>query len=104
MEFIFNHSYDHVHRFSLVILTTRFEATQGLFWDGPRNFETWSHDEDDSRVGNPPLETSGESAAWDVETNNKINIFSDSRSSIEAHKGHRTKSKFVNGIKEKCLA
>ncbi|GBM25343.1 hypothetical protein AVEN_232473-1 [Araneus ventricosus] len=25
--------------FSLVILTSRFEATRGLFWDGPRNFE-----------------------------------------------------------------
>ncbi|GBN14158.1 hypothetical protein AVEN_137125-1 [Araneus ventricosus] len=26
-------------RFSLVILTSRFEATRGLFWDGPRNDE-----------------------------------------------------------------
>ncbi|GBL71966.1 hypothetical protein AVEN_115011-1 [Araneus ventricosus] len=31
---------------SLVILTSRFEATQGLFWDGPCNFEPRSDDED----------------------------------------------------------
>ncbi|GBM83961.1 hypothetical protein AVEN_100094-1 [Araneus ventricosus] len=40
-------------------------------------------------------------AAWAVETINKINIFSDSKSSIDALESHRTKSKFVNGIKEK---
>ncbi|GBM59054.1 hypothetical protein AVEN_7430-1 [Araneus ventricosus] len=34
--------------FVLVIVTSRFEATQGLFWDGPRNFEPWSDDEDDT--------------------------------------------------------
>ncbi|GBL92602.1 hypothetical protein AVEN_123779-1 [Araneus ventricosus] len=34
--------------FSLVILTSRFEATRGLFWDGPRNFEPRSDDEDDT--------------------------------------------------------
>ncbi|GBN36917.1 hypothetical protein AVEN_87531-1 [Araneus ventricosus] len=45
--------------------------------------------------------TLGAASAWAVETNNKINIFSDSRSSIDALKGHRAKSKFVNGIKEK---
>ncbi|GBM39263.1 hypothetical protein AVEN_140314-1 [Araneus ventricosus] len=27
-------------------LTTRFEATRGLFWDGPRNFVPWSDGED----------------------------------------------------------
>ncbi|GBM10226.1 hypothetical protein AVEN_177494-1 [Araneus ventricosus] len=32
----------------LVILTSRFEATRGLFWDGPRNFEPRSDDEDDT--------------------------------------------------------
>ncbi|GBM14508.1 hypothetical protein AVEN_101155-1 [Araneus ventricosus] len=42
----------------------------------------------------------GEAAGSAVEINNKINIFSDSRSSIDALKGHRTKPKFVNGIKE----
>ncbi|GBO34291.1 hypothetical protein AVEN_32896-1 [Araneus ventricosus] len=40
-------------RFSLVILTSSFEATRGLFWDGPRNFEPWSDDEDDTRAGTP---------------------------------------------------
>ncbi|GBM50111.1 hypothetical protein AVEN_185497-1 [Araneus ventricosus] len=30
---------------SLVILTSRFEATRGLFWDGRRNFEPRSDDE-----------------------------------------------------------
>ncbi|GBN70773.1 hypothetical protein AVEN_84384-1 [Araneus ventricosus] len=37
----------------LVILTSRFEATRGLFWDGPRNFEPRSDDEDDTRAGTP---------------------------------------------------
>ncbi|GBL92757.1 hypothetical protein AVEN_213694-1 [Araneus ventricosus] len=32
----------------LVILTIRFAATRGLFWDGPRNFEPRSDDEDDT--------------------------------------------------------
>ncbi|GBM53226.1 hypothetical protein AVEN_14244-1 [Araneus ventricosus] len=32
----------------LVILTSRLEATRGLFWDGPRNFEPRSDDEDDA--------------------------------------------------------
>ncbi|GBM96853.1 hypothetical protein AVEN_126645-1 [Araneus ventricosus] len=33
--------------FSLVILKSRFEATRGLFWDGPLNFfEQWSDDLD----------------------------------------------------------
>ncbi|GBM08625.1 hypothetical protein AVEN_52462-1 [Araneus ventricosus] len=27
---------------------SRFEATQGLFWDGPRNFEPLSDDEHDT--------------------------------------------------------
>ncbi|GBL76517.1 hypothetical protein AVEN_48812-1 [Araneus ventricosus] len=39
--------------FSLGILTSRFEATRGLFWDGPRNFEPRSDDEDDTRAGTP---------------------------------------------------
>ncbi|GBM53608.1 hypothetical protein AVEN_125911-1 [Araneus ventricosus] len=43
----------------------------------------------------------GEVPSWAVETNYKINILSDSGSSIHAVKDHRTKSKFVNGIKEK---
>ncbi|GBL75978.1 hypothetical protein AVEN_45587-1, partial [Araneus ventricosus] len=44
-------------------------------------------------------------AAWAIKTNNKINIFTDSISFIDTHKSHRTKSKFVNSIKEKfCLA
>ncbi|GBO14481.1 hypothetical protein AVEN_236263-1 [Araneus ventricosus] len=36
----------------------------------------------------------GEAATWAVKTINKINIFTDSRSSIDALKSHRTKSKF----------
>ncbi|GBM12486.1 hypothetical protein AVEN_220876-1 [Araneus ventricosus] len=32
--------------FNLVILTSPLEATRGLFWVGPRNFELWSDDED----------------------------------------------------------
>ncbi|GBM65491.1 hypothetical protein AVEN_223588-1 [Araneus ventricosus] len=28
-------------------------ATRGLFWDGPRNFEPWSDDEDDTSAGSP---------------------------------------------------
>ncbi|GBM00659.1 hypothetical protein AVEN_118010-1 [Araneus ventricosus] len=31
-----------------VILTSHFEETGGLFWDGLRNFEPWSGDEDDT--------------------------------------------------------
>ncbi|GBN22220.1 hypothetical protein AVEN_258250-1 [Araneus ventricosus] len=47
----------------------------------------------------------GGAAAWAIKTNNKINIFTDSISSIDALKSHRAKSKFVNSIKEKfCLA
>ncbi|GBN59886.1 hypothetical protein AVEN_180490-1 [Araneus ventricosus] len=41
----------------LVILTSRFEATRGLFWNGPRNFEPRSHDEDDFRTTPPPQPT-----------------------------------------------
>ncbi|GBM45108.1 hypothetical protein AVEN_251836-1 [Araneus ventricosus] len=37
--------------FSLIILASRFEATRGLFWDGPRNFEPRSDEEDDISAG-----------------------------------------------------
>ncbi|GBL84706.1 hypothetical protein AVEN_191151-1 [Araneus ventricosus] len=37
----------------LVLLISRFEATRGLFWDGSRNFEPRSEDEDDTRAGTP---------------------------------------------------
>ncbi|GBL79901.1 hypothetical protein AVEN_28953-1 [Araneus ventricosus] len=40
---------------SLVILTSRFEATRGVFWDGPRKFEPRLDDEDDTRTGAHPL-------------------------------------------------
>ncbi|GBM20501.1 hypothetical protein AVEN_61045-1 [Araneus ventricosus] len=33
---------------SLLVLTSNFEATRGLFWNGPRNFEPLSDDEDDT--------------------------------------------------------
>ncbi|GBN04046.1 hypothetical protein AVEN_220255-1 [Araneus ventricosus] len=38
---------------SLVRLTSRFEATRGLFRDGPRNFEPRSDAEDDTWAGTP---------------------------------------------------
>ncbi|GBL96117.1 hypothetical protein AVEN_104348-1 [Araneus ventricosus] len=47
-------------QFSLVILTFCFEATRGLFWDGPRNFEQRSNDED------LPLQTSAPHQREDV--------------------------------------
>ncbi|GBM84696.1 hypothetical protein AVEN_93078-1 [Araneus ventricosus] len=37
----------------LDILTSRFEVTRGLFWDGPRNFEPRSDDDDDTLAGTP---------------------------------------------------
>ncbi|GBN05833.1 hypothetical protein AVEN_121647-1 [Araneus ventricosus] len=37
-------------RFSLVTLTSRFEGTRGLFWDGPLNFEPRSDHEGDTRA------------------------------------------------------
>ncbi|GBM60227.1 hypothetical protein AVEN_47898-1 [Araneus ventricosus] len=39
--------------FSLVILTSHFEATRGLLWDRPRNFEPRSDDEDVNWAGTP---------------------------------------------------
>ncbi|GBM08669.1 hypothetical protein AVEN_52754-1 [Araneus ventricosus] len=47
--------YSNCVQFSLVILKSRFEATRGLFWDGPRNFEPRSHDKDYTRAGTLPL-------------------------------------------------
>ncbi|GBL72274.1 hypothetical protein AVEN_115236-1 [Araneus ventricosus] len=35
-------------QFSLVILTSRFEVTRGLFWDSPCNSEPRSEDEGDT--------------------------------------------------------
>ncbi|GBM51671.1 hypothetical protein AVEN_43291-1 [Araneus ventricosus] len=43
----------------------------------------------------------GVAADWSVEKSTKINIFSDSKSSIDALKSHGTKSNFVNLIKNK---
>ncbi|GBM87907.1 hypothetical protein AVEN_170922-1 [Araneus ventricosus] len=37
----------------LVLLTSCFEATRGLFWDGPRNSEPRPDDEDGIRAGAP---------------------------------------------------
>ncbi|GBM12348.1 hypothetical protein AVEN_51088-1, partial [Araneus ventricosus] len=42
-------------QFSLDILTSRFQATRGLSWDGPRNFGPRSDDEDDTCAGTPLL-------------------------------------------------
>ncbi|GBM76355.1 hypothetical protein AVEN_36972-1 [Araneus ventricosus] len=36
-----------------ILVTSRFEATRGLFWDRPPNFEPRSDEEDDTRVGTP---------------------------------------------------
>ncbi|GBM26981.1 hypothetical protein AVEN_47183-1 [Araneus ventricosus] len=38
---------------SLVIITSRFEATRGPFWDGHRNLEPLSNHGDDTRAGSP---------------------------------------------------
>ncbi|GBL92225.1 hypothetical protein AVEN_128619-1 [Araneus ventricosus] len=35
--------------FSLVVLTSRFEATQGIFWDRPPNFLHEINDQDNTR-------------------------------------------------------
>ncbi|GBN83048.1 hypothetical protein AVEN_39399-1 [Araneus ventricosus] len=43
----------------------------------------------------------GVAAEWAVENNAKINIFTDSKSSINDRNSHRTKSNFVNSIKNK---
>ncbi|GBN28695.1 hypothetical protein AVEN_162328-1 [Araneus ventricosus] len=37
----------------LIILTSHFKATRGLFWDGPRNFEPCSDDDDETSDGTP---------------------------------------------------
>ncbi|GBM01839.1 hypothetical protein AVEN_218960-1 [Araneus ventricosus] len=31
------------------------KAARGLLWDGPRNFESWHDDEDDTSTGTPSL-------------------------------------------------
>ncbi|GBL90530.1 hypothetical protein AVEN_179449-1 [Araneus ventricosus] len=41
------------------------------------------------------------SADWAIQNNTKINIFTDSKSSIDALKSHRTKSNFIKSIKNK---
>ncbi|GBN99811.1 hypothetical protein AVEN_65827-2-1, partial [Araneus ventricosus] len=47
----------------------------------------------------------GEAVDWAIENKKKINIYTDSRSSIEAHKSYGSRSKFVISIKNKfCLA
>ncbi|GBL54327.1 hypothetical protein AVEN_183479-1 [Araneus ventricosus] len=44
---------------------SRFEATQGLFWTGPPQFELWSDDEDDT---SPPLQTFTPELSWSFAT------------------------------------
>ncbi|GBN16058.1 hypothetical protein AVEN_197252-1 [Araneus ventricosus] len=41
--------------FVLVILTSRFEATRGLFWEKPPNFKLRTDDTDDTRAGTHSL-------------------------------------------------
>ncbi|GBL74820.1 hypothetical protein AVEN_243669-1 [Araneus ventricosus] len=43
-----NKFYD--HKIGLITLTSLFEATQGLFWDEPCNFERQSEDEDNTEL------------------------------------------------------
>ncbi|GBL82219.1 hypothetical protein AVEN_252406-1 [Araneus ventricosus] len=50
---VYENDYTKMQQFSLVILTSRFEATRGLFRDGPRHFEPRSDDEDDAWAGTP---------------------------------------------------
>ncbi|GBM72022.1 hypothetical protein AVEN_200638-1 [Araneus ventricosus] len=35
------------------MLTSSFDATQRLFWDGRHKFETWSNNADDTWAGTP---------------------------------------------------
>ncbi|GBO22799.1 hypothetical protein AVEN_29626-1 [Araneus ventricosus] len=37
----------------VIFVTSRFEATRGLFWVGPRHFEPQSDAEEDTRAGTP---------------------------------------------------
>ncbi|GBO39338.1 hypothetical protein AVEN_4298-1 [Araneus ventricosus] len=39
---------DDVLAMAFVMLTAHFEATRGIFWGGPRNFEPLSHGDDDT--------------------------------------------------------
>ncbi|GBM91568.1 hypothetical protein AVEN_84476-1, partial [Araneus ventricosus] len=50
--------------FSLVILTSRFEATGGLFWEGPRNVEPRSDDEDTPELAGTPFPNFRTTPAW----------------------------------------
>ncbi|GBM44359.1 hypothetical protein AVEN_185662-1 [Araneus ventricosus] len=47
------------------MLTSRFQATRGLFWNGPRNFEPRSHDEYDPDLA-PALQASSPHRQKDV--------------------------------------
>ncbi|GBM45904.1 hypothetical protein AVEN_211970-1 [Araneus ventricosus] len=57
--------------------------------------------EPNNTVFQAELAALGVAADWEVENNTKINIFTDSKSSIDALKSYRTKSNFVNSIKNK---
>ncbi|GBM42648.1 hypothetical protein AVEN_221760-1 [Araneus ventricosus] len=47
-------------QFSSVIFTSCSAVTRGLFWDGPRNFEPWSDDEEPvSTLSKLPRHTNG---------------------------------------------
>ncbi|GBM68316.1 hypothetical protein AVEN_24176-1 [Araneus ventricosus] len=43
----------HSYRVSFSYSNVRFEATRGLFPDGPRNFGPWSDDEFDTKAATP---------------------------------------------------
>ncbi|GBO17856.1 hypothetical protein AVEN_47299-1 [Araneus ventricosus] len=57
--------------------------------------------EPNNTVFQAELASLGVAADWAVENNTKINIFTDSKSSVDALKSHGTKSDFVNSIKNK---
>ncbi|GBN86473.1 hypothetical protein AVEN_229858-1 [Araneus ventricosus] len=56
---VFSLGVRHFSGFSLVRLTSRFEATRWLIWDGPRNFELRSYDESDTTLFKLPHHTTG---------------------------------------------
>ncbi|GBM83546.1 hypothetical protein AVEN_272014-1 [Araneus ventricosus] len=96
---------------------SRFAATRGLFWDGPRNFEPRSYDGDDTRAGSPSpnfrtIPTGGHLALTDLECTrptymailrwNRVSILAPSGSEVETlPPGHRGPKNCLRGKKEK---
>ncbi|GBL91251.1 hypothetical protein AVEN_195136-1 [Araneus ventricosus] len=93
--------------FGLVILTSRFEATRGLFWDGPRNFEPQSDDEDDITAGTPsPISEQQVPYTEDLQWTSRRNRVSNlepsglkAETSPLGHRGHQ-KCTYIDGESE----